>query len=316
MARQPRIDFPGAFHHVMNRGADHQNTFRTEADRELFVTLWKRAASRFGIEVISFALMSNHYHVFVRCPDAQLSETLQYIGRTYTQIFNSRHGRDGALFRGRFHSVLIESETHLARVARYVELNPVAAGVCSLTELATYKWSSFRYSSGIVRAPKWMAGQHIRERFASPGEYRKFVESAVPDVELERFYNSHGQVRTVLGSESFIQMIKTTYPDFPTPVIPSEAKPTPPQVESLILSLSGAKGEDIFSASRPTHPARNATLLLCSSITDAPYADLAERYGFASNGSFRNAISNARSAYDRGQIDWLYRAVIEALGLA
>ena len=313
MARQPRIDFPGAFHHVMNRGADHQDVFRTEADREIFLTLWKRAVSEFGIEIISFALMSNHYHAFVRSPDAQLSATLQFVGRAYTQIFNSRHGRDGALFRGRFHSVLIESETHLARVARYVELNPVSAGICSLDELAAYRWTSFQYSSGAIKTPDWLAGRHIQERFSSPLAYRKFVESAVPDVELERFYAKQPRIHAVLGSESFVKTIGSKYPDFTVPKTTDHVAPTPQQIESLISRLSGATSANIFSSSRPTHPARSAAVLLASSETDLPRFELAERYGFASDRSFLHAVNRARSAYDQGQIDCLCRAVMTAL---
>jgi len=208
MARPHRIDYPGAIHHVMNRGADHQSTFRDDVDRQLFLTLWKQAVSRFGIVVSAFAILDNHYHVLVQSPDQQLSETLQFIGRSYTQQFNRFYGRDGALFRGRFHSVLVDSDVYLARVARYIELNPVAAGLVSIDAMHRYPWSSFRVYSSDDPSSSWLNTSLVLDRFQSPWHYERFVKSELIDVDIERFYRSELRPGRVLGRQSFVDEVR------------------------------------------------------------------------------------------------------------
>ena len=188
MARQPRIDYPGAAHHVMNRGAAHQETFVDDRDRQMFLELWSQAVAKFGIIVVSYCLMSNHFHFLVESPNQSLSRSLQFVLQRYTQRFNARHGRDGALFRGRFHSVLVDSDLYFERVGRYIELNPVAAGLVSVSRLEDYKWSSFRAYSGRSRRPPWLSTERMLNRYQQPEQYLRFVQSDMSDQALERFY--------------------------------------------------------------------------------------------------------------------------------
>ena len=113
MARPLRIDYPGAWHHVMNRGARKQPIFVSRGDRRRFLQLLSTAHDRFGIEVNAYVLMGNHYHVLIRSPDGTLSQAFHYIDGVHAQAFNRRHGIDGPLFRGRFRSHLVEEEGYL-----------------------------------------------------------------------------------------------------------------------------------------------------------------------------------------------------------
>jgi len=97
----------------MNRGGNHQLVFLDDADRLSFLAILAEAVTRFGLVVHAYCLMPNHYHLLVSCPQAQLSRAMKHIGQVYTQRFNKRHGRDGSLFRGRFHSILVDSEPYL-----------------------------------------------------------------------------------------------------------------------------------------------------------------------------------------------------------
>jgi len=155
MPRQPRIDYPGAFHHVTNRGQNHQTTFRNDSDFELFLLHLGYAVREFKIQVLSFVLMTTHYHLLIRSLEGALSEAMQLIGGRYTQDFNRRYSLDGSLFKGRFFSKIIENEAYLLEAARYVPNNPVKAGMVQRAQ--DHKWSSYPATLGLTPAPDFLS---------------------------------------------------------------------------------------------------------------------------------------------------------------
>jgi len=292
MARPHRIDYPGAIHHVMNRGADHQSTFRDDVDRQLFLTLWKQAVSRFGIVVSAFAILDNHYHVLVQSPDQQLSETLQFIGRSYTQQFNRFYGRDGALFRGRFHSVLVDSDVYLARVARYIELNPVAAGLVSIDAMHRYPWSSFRVYSSDDPSSSWLNTSLVLDRFQSPWHYERFVKSELIDVDIERFYRSELRPGRVLGRQSFVDEVRGRVGSGGVPLRAGVPDVSIEIVEATVLALTGDAVERLCESRRGSvNPSRTVAVALGQRLAGATNSELAERYGFGTPGSVTSAIT-------------------------
>lgn len=146
MARPLRIEFPGAFHHVMARGNARQAIFRTTQDREEFLDVLKRVCARFDWRVWAYCLMDNHYHLLVETVEPTLSRGMREINGIYTQIFNRRHSRTGHVFQGRYKSLLIDEDAYLLEVSRYIVLNPVKAKICR--GAADYRWSSYRQAIG------------------------------------------------------------------------------------------------------------------------------------------------------------------------
>jgi putative transposase len=140
MARPLRIEFAGALYHVTSRGNERRRIFRDDVDRKMFLTFLGQAVKRFGWSVTAWVLMSNHYHLVVQTPEANLSRGMHWINGTYAAWFNRRHDRSGHLFQGRFHGVLVEKETYLRELLRYVVLNPVRAKMVARPE--DYRWSS------------------------------------------------------------------------------------------------------------------------------------------------------------------------------
>jgi len=212
MARRPRVDPPGSWHHVMNRGANHQLTFMDDVDRDIFLAVLKSAVSLFGIEIHSYCLMPNHYHLLVRSPKGQLSRSMKFIGQSYTQRFNRRHDRDGALFRGRFHNNLVDSENYLHTVGRYIHRNPVLESMKDDSILDTYQWSSLAVYENRARRPEWLTTNEIRSGFATASDYRDFVRDCPQDVEIEqeqaqRLLSNPFRPGIVLGDKSFLQSI-------------------------------------------------------------------------------------------------------------
>ncbi len=154
MARPLRIDIAGALHHVTSRGNERRAIFRSNKDREAFLQFLAEAVKRFGWSVTAWVLMTNHYHVVVQTPEANLSRGMQWLNGTYADWFNRRHKRSGHLFQGRFKSLLIDQGTYFAEVLRYVVLNPVRAKMVARPE--EYRWSSYRATAGLEAAPPWL----------------------------------------------------------------------------------------------------------------------------------------------------------------
>lgn len=147
----------------MNRGADRRNVFFDDSDRIEFGARLADIYERFGVETHAYCLMDNHYHTLFHCPDGGLSLAMQRLGSLYTRHVNDRLGRDGALFRGRFHSRVITSEAHLVAAARYIHRNPL--DLPGIDQPDGYRWSSHRTYLGFREPPPWMVTSTVLGAF-------------------------------------------------------------------------------------------------------------------------------------------------------
>jgi putative transposase len=138
VARALRLDSPGDTWHLFSRGNNHQDIFLCDADRLRFLALLADAVARYKWIVHEYELMTNHYHLVLDTPEPTLSRGMQWLNGKYAQWFNRTHDRDGHLFQGRFHGVLVEKEAELLNVCRYVALNAVDAGIVARPE--EYRW--------------------------------------------------------------------------------------------------------------------------------------------------------------------------------
>lgn len=161
MARKVRIEYPGAVYHVMSRGDHQEAIYREDADRELFLKCLGEAAGRTGWQIHAYVLMSNHYHLLLETPQANLVIGMKWLQGTYTQRFNSRHRLHGHLFQGRYKALNVDEgdRTHLQVVSTYIHLNPVRAGVTGEAGefLRRYQWSSYpAYLVPARKRPAWL----------------------------------------------------------------------------------------------------------------------------------------------------------------
>src|SRR4030042_5793823 len=129
MARPLRIEFPGAVYHVTSRGNARQTIFIDDEDRGGFLDLLSIVVERFNWICHAYCLMGNHYHLLIETPDGNLSKGMRELNGIYTQHFNRRHGRVGHVFQGRFKAILVEKDSYLLELCRYIVLNPVRAGI-------------------------------------------------------------------------------------------------------------------------------------------------------------------------------------------
>lgn len=183
MARLPRLAAAGYPHHVIQRGNDRQAVFRETADYARYVDWLREIAAGHGVAVHAYVLMPNHVHLLATPPTEQaLSKLMQSLGRRYVRWFNDKYGRSGTLWEGRFRSTVIEADRYLLACSRYIELNPVRAGIVNSPEL--YRWSSYAHHVGLLVDPLvtdhplvWALGNTPFERQSA---YRRLFDADLP----------------------------------------------------------------------------------------------------------------------------------------
>jgi putative transposase len=143
MARLPRIFVEGEPQHVIQRGNNREPIFGADADYSVYLRFLRKAAEEWDLAIHAYVLMTNHVHLLASPAMAQsLPKTLQSVGRRYVQYFNHTYGRTGTLLEGRYRATVIDSEAYLLTCMRYIELNPVRAGM--VPRPGDYAWSSYR----------------------------------------------------------------------------------------------------------------------------------------------------------------------------
>ncbi len=165
MARPWRIQFEDAIYHITVRGNNRQDIFLDDADRTFFLDLLKRVSHRFGLEIFAFCLMGNHFHLFLRTPEGNLSQAMHWLVGTYAGYFNWKNRRSGHLFQDRYKSVLVTEDNHWLHLSMYLHLNPVRAGL--VERLADYRWSSYL---DYIRAQSrfdWLQREEILAHYGS-----------------------------------------------------------------------------------------------------------------------------------------------------
>jgi len=204
---------------------------RDDADRELFLGILGRTAERHELVVYAWCLMPNHYHLVVETPRGGLARAIHYLNGVYAQAFNRRHRRVGHLFQGRYKAILVQRESYLLALARYVVLNPVRAGICRRPE--EFRWSSYRATIGLDPAPRFLGAAALVSQFGpdagrAQAGYRRFVINGVgahdPSVEARGI---------ALGDDEFLN--RAMAEAAPAPEVPrAERKPTRPSLATLL----------------------------------------------------------------------------------
>jgi putative transposase len=207
MARPLRIEYPGAVNHVTSRGNAGIKTFRDDPEREIFLSIFSEVVKRYNWICHAYCLMGNHYHLMVETPDANLSLGMRQLNGIYTQKVNRRHHQSGHIFQGRFKAVLVQKESYLLELCRYVILNPVRAGLVENVE--DWIWSSYKATAGIGKSAAylttdWILGVFNSKRKLAQSQYRTFIREGIdgesPWEELR------GQI--LLGEDGFVERFK------------------------------------------------------------------------------------------------------------
>lgn len=212
MARAPRICFPGAIFHVIQRGNYQQEIFSDDQDRWHYLKLLLEAKKQFGIIVYGYILMPNHIHLILEITnETPISKVVHYIAASYALYFNKKYDRIGHLFQGRFKSILVEKDNYLLELSRYLHLNPVKAGLVKRPE--DYIWSSYSIYLG-RRRDLLINTKFILDLFSPKKDsdryvaYKQFVEEGLECLkEEEDWFRQNLRRQRFLASKPFIDKI-------------------------------------------------------------------------------------------------------------
>lgn len=204
MARPLRLEFAGAVYHVTSRGDRREDIYLDDDDRHEWIAVLSLVCDRFNWVVHAFCQMTNHYHLLVETVDGNLSAGMRQLNGLYTQRFNRRHAQVGHLFQGRYKAILVQKETHLLELSRYVVLNPVRAKMVSRPE--QWRWSSHGAVLDNRAAPDWLdtdwlLGQFGRQRNRARQAYEAFVMAGkgAPSPLLATRH------QLILGNDAFVE---------------------------------------------------------------------------------------------------------------
>lgn len=246
MGRQLRVEYPGAFYHVTARGNERKEIFKSDRDRDRFLSYLESAVVRYGAVIHAWCLMNNHYHILVETPLGNLSQVMQHINGAYTNYFNTKWKRSGHLFQGRYKAIVIDADDYALELSRYIHLNPVRCS--SVSDPSMHRWSSFLDYIGVRKAPEWLTKRFILDYFgkpeaAAPGKYAKFVGEMAGKVQENPL--KVAVASTILGSPEFVAAIQEQYVDVELPDrnLPALRKLSgKPEIEQIIKTVEKVVG--------------------------------------------------------------------------
>ncbi len=234
MSRPLRIEFSGALYHIVSRGDRKEDIFLSDEDRLLFLNVLSHAVKRYQWICHAYCLMNNHYHFLLETPEPNLACGMRHLNGVYTQRFNRSHHQVGHLFQGRYKAVLVQKDTHLLELIRYVVLNPVRAGMVQKAE--DWRWSSHSAVIGRASKPDWLTVNWILRQFGddSRGGIQKYRDFVLNGVNQDLEDDVKGQI--YYGNDEFIAKLKLGNVDKEIPKI--QRQPLRPSLQELIKTGS------------------------------------------------------------------------------
>ncbi len=256
VARPLRIEYEGAIFHVTARGNERQKIFFSQRDYEKFKEYLAAAVEKYGVIIRGYVLMTNHYHLLIETPEKNLSKVMHYINGSYTTYGNIKRKRSGHLFQGRFKSIVVERDSYLLELSRYLHLNPVRAKIVEKPE--DYPYSSYNAyttmnSDSLVDTTTILAMLESNPD-AAKTKYKSFVESALGGEIESPFKKVYGGI--ILGGSDFIkevlrkiEAIRLTKADISNRRI-LRAKLLPEEIVSALCSHYGLTLKSVINRER------------------------------------------------------------------
>ena len=298
MPRPPRIDYPGAWHHVWQRGARREPIFKDDGHCIRFFNILDGTVQKLGLEVHGYSLMPNHYHLLVRTQDGNLSRCMQQIDGLYTQAINRLESWDGSLFRGRFKNQLVENETYLMELAAYLHLNPVRARLALSPEDEC--WTSHTAYVGHTSKPPWLSCDVILDLFGGAKEFHAFVQ---------RRHLKQTDWPGEMDLETGWLKLQDEKPAGVPPVPLKETRrkgQRPDVILDKVKEIAGVSSEKLLMATRGpgANPARRFAVIALYRWSNLTQGEIGQRLEISIN-QVRNILTRSRSSKVTVISDWL-----------
>jgi REP element-mobilizing transposase RayT len=305
MPRRPRCEIENGLYHVTNRGLEQRNIVRDDRDRREWLRLLAQTVRRCRWRLFAHVLLDNHFHLYFRTPEPNLSAGMHDLESSYATFFNQRHDRRGPLYQDRFHAVIVESDAHSWELTRYLHLNPVRAGV--VKDPAAYRWSSYPDYLDPRKAANWLDWPIVLAEFGSTEAaarvaYRRFVEAGRANGVANPL--AAAVDGWILGGPEFVERCRRIARTSPPP------RSSLQQVVELVAAEFDTTIEQISIPRKHANRAREAAILLVREVCAESLDQVAEQFG----GVSRSAISEvARVARQREADNTAFRAAVERI---
>jgi putative transposase len=307
MPRPLRLEYEDAFHHVMNRGRNRQTIFHDPDYFEAFLITLKEASERYDAVIHAYCLMTNHYHLLIETPKANLSQIMQHINGKYTQWYNRKRGKDGTLFRGRYKSVLVDEDSYLLQLSRYIHRNPLEVKRKMVEVLEDYPWSSYPAFIDKAKSPSWLCRDKTYQMLGQKSRckgYKNYVEQGV-DENVKRFY-SKGNILGVLGSKEYREERReeNDKTDLLTLRAALQDRPSIEEVLELVSKITKETSKDLKKSGK-TSKAKSANrafaMYVCKHYSDATYKVIASLFNLSHVGSVCYPLTRVKKEITDGE---------------
>ncbi|MGO9121984.1 MAG: transposase [Desulfomonilaceae bacterium] len=301
MSRPLRIEYPEAWYHVMNRGRRREAIFPDREDYLRFLDLLRQASVMWTVRIAGFCLMPNHYHLLVQTPRSNLSRFMRHVDGVYTQRFNRAHNSDGSLFRGRYKAILVEADTYLLSLLKYIHRNPLRAGIVS--RLDRYAWSSHK---GYLSSSSWWSWLYTEfahsmlreEKSGQSAAYRDFMGGPESEELVDLF--SQMKLPSILGSDAFINWVKAKFRNL------SDHKEIPDRrllapgleiIKSAVCASYSIDRDKLMSSNRgATNEPRNVAIYLARRLSGETLATIGKAFEISNYSSVSSVVCRMNNA--------------------
>jgi REP element-mobilizing transposase RayT len=282
MARQLRIEYEGGFYHITSRGNQREKIFWGAKDRERLKTILERTKERYGYLLHAYVFMSNHYHLLIETPHANLHQVMQNINTSYTVFVNKKYHRSGHLFQGRYKAFIVDKDKYLLALSRYIHLNPVRAGVVKRAE--QFRWSSYQEylhgrKGGTLADTDETLGFFSKQRAVAVRKYKEFVEAGIQGKSP-----LPGAMGSILGDEGFregvLKFLRVTSDKAGIPEIRKIERTH--EIKDIVKGVAGYYGlmeSDLLRRRKSTERQRKIGVYLSKLLSSNRNADIGAVFG-------------------------------------
>ena len=306
MSRPLRIQYPDAWYHVMNRGRRGEDVFAGKKDYNAFIDLLKELVEDYNVKIAAYCLMSNHYHLLVQTPEANISRAMRHLNGVYTQRFNKSYHCDGQLFRGRFKSILVDADSYLLELLRYIHRNPLESGM--VDNINKYTWSSHKaYLSG-AKKWDWLHKKYILSLFSRNGgesirRYKQFVSKETLE-EINQIL-ARKKLPTVIGSKNFVDKIKELFFANKKHEEVPESRYLAPDIDKIIEEVCkfyNVNKEVLFSSRRGLfNEPRNVAIFLIRRLRGGTLKEVGEIFGIEKNSTVSSVVERLKLEIEKNK---------------
>ena len=300
MARPLRIEYPEAWHHVMNRSRKGEILFREDDDYYFIVNLFKEVGDVWKARTAAYCMMTNHYHLLIQTPEANLARCMRHINGVYTQYYNRKYNVDGPLFRGRYKCILVDSDSYLLELVRYIHRNPLKAGL--VEDLNDYDWSSHKPYLSNAKKWEWLYKGYVlkifsEDRVEAKKKYLEFVLKETPE-EIDRIFGGQ-KWPSVIGSDDFIARLKKRFFNKKRHIEVPESRILAPEIEMIKAAVCKSykikEEELLYSRRGARNEARNMAIYLTRHMRGSNLTEIGKEFNVGSYSTVSTIIDRTKN---------------------